>query len=484
MSTLTSTQLQQQYIAYFGRPGDPAGIKYWLSSGSGISSAREFAEKIYAQDEYKTATVGSKSTEEQVNSLYVNLFGRQADSTGLLYWTNEIEKGNLVLANVATDLIWAASNPSDGNSAQATLDADALANKVAAAEAYTAEVEASTTAILAYQAESTTPWVTGSAFSSAKTYLADIDSSTTHTASGITTTVTSMTSGSSASTGTNFTLTNDSNQTTGGADNFTGTTGDDTFLALSDAALDNGDVIDGGAGTDTLTSRFSISAAKTLNTSVKNVEVFKVDFDDGAATGEDLTVNVSGFTGLTDVVGIDGDDSATQATSASTLNFTNIADGVNLGITRGDAGLIYDFDYATITGTTDTSTLKLDTAKARNVIVAGIETVTIDTTGKSTLSELNIAAAKKLILTGSGALTVTDLDAGTNTALKTVDASAATGKINLTSFIAGDIVITGGSANDTFDVTANNIVLTTSLLVEMVLTHLLLILLKLQNFRW
>ena len=79
MSSLTATQLQQQYIAYFGRPGDPAGIKYWLSSTSGVSSAREFADKIYAQDEYKTSTVGTKSTEAQVNQLYQNLFGREAD---------------------------------------------------------------------------------------------------------------------------------------------------------------------------------------------------------------------------------------------------------------------------------------------------------------------------------------------------------------------------------------------------------------------
>ena len=69
MSTLTATQLQQQYIAYFGRPGDPAGIKYWLTPSSGISSAREFADKIYAQDEYKKTTIASKTTEEQVNSL-------------------------------------------------------------------------------------------------------------------------------------------------------------------------------------------------------------------------------------------------------------------------------------------------------------------------------------------------------------------------------------------------------------------------------
>jgi len=266
-----------------------------------------------------------------------------------------------------------------------------------------------------------------------------------------------MTAGSNVA-GNNFILTNSANQATGGADNFTGTTGDDTFLALSDAALDNGDVVDGGAGTDTLTARFAIgSTAKTLNTSVKNVEVFKVDFDDSATNPIDLTINVSGFTGLTDVVGIDGDDSRTAASNASTLNFTKIAAGVNLGITRGDANLIYDFDYASVTSTTDSATLNLDTAKAQNVVIAGIETLTVDTTGKSTLSELNAAAAKKLILTGSGNLTVTDLDPTVNSALKTVDGSAATGKLNLSNFIAGDIVVTGGSGDDTFDVTENDI---------------------------
>ena len=184
MSTLTSTQLQQQYIAYFGRPGDPAGLKYWLSSSSGISSAREFADKIYAQDEYKKSTVGTKSTEAQVNSLYQNLFGRDADAAGLVYWTTEIEAGNLALSNVAFDLIWAASNPVSTNSAQATLDAAVLSNKVAAAEAFTADVEASTSALLAYQPEAASPWKSGAAFESAVSFVTGITTSA-HTDSGV-----------------------------------------------------------------------------------------------------------------------------------------------------------------------------------------------------------------------------------------------------------------------------------------------------------
>lgn len=191
MSTLTATQLQQQYIAYFGRPGDPAGIKYWLSSASGITTEREFADKIYAQDEYKTSTVGSKSTEEQVNQLYKNLFGRSADAAGLLYWTGQIESGILSLSNIALDLITAASNPIAANSTQGALDAAALSKKVAAATAFTADVEASTDAILSYQAESTSPWKSGAAFESAQSFITGI-TTTAHTAAGVDTAVAAM----------------------------------------------------------------------------------------------------------------------------------------------------------------------------------------------------------------------------------------------------------------------------------------------------
>ena len=192
MSSLTRISLQQQYIAYFGRPGDPAGINYWLKTST-ISTPREFADKIYAQNEYKTSTVGTKSVEAQVNSLYKNLFGREADVPGLLYWTNEIEKGNLQLSNVAYDLIFAASNPLEANTAQGALDAKALANKVDAAEAFTKNLEGDTNAILAYKPTSTDPWVTGPAFASAKNFIITATSSNAPSTSDVSSAVASMT---------------------------------------------------------------------------------------------------------------------------------------------------------------------------------------------------------------------------------------------------------------------------------------------------
>ena len=148
MANATSTQLQELYVAYFGRAADPTGLDYWTEKGITTS---KFAADMYAQAEFKDA-YGSLSTESQVNQIYTNLFDRDADATGLLYWTKQIDLGNLQLAEIATHLIWAAQNNSGSED-----DKTALSNKTTAAVAYTAKVKESTSSILAYQAKSTSP---------------------------------------------------------------------------------------------------------------------------------------------------------------------------------------------------------------------------------------------------------------------------------------------------------------------------------------
>ena len=180
MTNATSTQLQELYVAYFGRAADPTGLDYWTEKG--ITTAN-FASDMYAQAEFKDA-YGSLSTESQVNQIYKNLFDREADVTGLTYWTQQINLGNLQLAEIAIHLIWAAQN----NSGSAD-DKTALTNRTNAAVAYTAEVKKTTAGILAYQAETTSPWKSGVNITEAINYLSGIDKDTAYTAAGITTSV-------------------------------------------------------------------------------------------------------------------------------------------------------------------------------------------------------------------------------------------------------------------------------------------------------
>lgn len=267
------------------------------------------------------------------------------------------------------------------------------------------------------------------------------------TGSGITENVTNP--------GSNFTLTTSTNQVTGGVDNLTGSDNNDTFIALADAALDQSDIVDGGAGTDTLKARYNLDAAsENYTASVVNVENLSIDVDDGnTAAGHALNFNVSGFTGLSNVTVTDFDSTAA---SEDTITVSNIALGTTVGVKNGDANARSTFEYSSVTGATDEATLNLEAAKADRVTIAGIETVTVNAvSGSSTLDQIKAAAATELKVTGSGNVTLTSVDAATATGLKTIDASAATGNVSVADVIAGTVTITGGSGDDTFSLGDN-----------------------------
>ena len=138
-----------------------------------------------------------------------------------------------------------------------------------------------------------------------------------------------------------------------------------------------------------------------------------------------------------------------------TANVTNLTSDVTVGIKNGDADGLYDFDYASVSGGS-TATLNVTSAKADNVTIAGIETLTVNAvSGTSTLDALTAAAATKLVVTGSGNVTLTSIAASTATALATVDASAAAGNVSVGDIIAGTVTLTGGSGGDTFSMGAN-----------------------------
>ena len=52
MTNVDSNKLQTLYIAYFGRPGDPSGINYWLSRQKELFSIREISDQLSMQEEY------------------------------------------------------------------------------------------------------------------------------------------------------------------------------------------------------------------------------------------------------------------------------------------------------------------------------------------------------------------------------------------------------------------------------------------------
>ena len=96
---ITATQIQNLYIAYFGRPAEQAGLDYWSAQADltveGLSAS--FAQ----QPEYQ-AVYGDLPREEVVAQLYQNLFGRKAEGNELGYWiaSDDISVDRMALALV------------------------------------------------------------------------------------------------------------------------------------------------------------------------------------------------------------------------------------------------------------------------------------------------------------------------------------------------------------------------------------------------
>lgn len=96
---ITASQIQNLYIAYFGRPAEQAGLDYWSTQADltveGLSAS--FAE----QPEYQ-AVYGDLPREEVVAQLYQNLFGRKAEGNELEYWiaSDDISVDRMALALV------------------------------------------------------------------------------------------------------------------------------------------------------------------------------------------------------------------------------------------------------------------------------------------------------------------------------------------------------------------------------------------------
>lgn len=125
-------QIQAVYIAFYGRPADPAGQLYWAeqldAAGGDLSSIIDaFANSSEYHDRF-----GGYDSDTLVDNLYQQAFGRSAEPAGLEYWAGELDAGHTTLGRIALDVLNGARNED-----QQTID-----NKMAVADAFTHAVSA------------------------------------------------------------------------------------------------------------------------------------------------------------------------------------------------------------------------------------------------------------------------------------------------------------------------------------------------------
>ena len=222
------------------------------------------------------------------------------------------------------------------------------------------------------------------------------------------------------------------------------TAGDDTVSGarIDDVqTLNNGDVIDLGAGEDTLTANLNAGTTAPTVTNTETVQVTAL----GIATLD--FVNITGVT--TGII---------AASSSAALTLDNIAAITPITISNTSQATTIIFNDGLLTGET-IATLNLSSVSAGIITMGGetdgdggIETINIVASGANVTGNIAFGTTATTVnVSGSGSL---DINAGAEFALVTsFDGSTATGDIDVSfadraATTTGDISVTTGSGND------------------------------------
>ena len=132
---INTNAVQRLYVAYFNRPSDPFGQAHWEAQLSATVPATQaqlttLAGGFSGSAEYAALYAG-QTNEARVNNLYLNLFGRNAETAGLAYWSGRLTAGTETFASIALQLTFSAQGA----------DATVIANRLTFSTAFTTALD-------------------------------------------------------------------------------------------------------------------------------------------------------------------------------------------------------------------------------------------------------------------------------------------------------------------------------------------------------
>ncbi len=95
--------IQGIYVALFGRPADPSGLAYFNGVTKNGADLRGIGD-LTKTSEYQSRFTGM-SNEQVVNSIYKSLFGRDGEKTGIDFFLAKLASGELTINNIAIAIL-------------------------------------------------------------------------------------------------------------------------------------------------------------------------------------------------------------------------------------------------------------------------------------------------------------------------------------------------------------------------------------------
>jgi len=421
---VNATNVQKAYIAYYGRPADPAGLNFWTTAGTSSTTMLTIMRDFGASAEF-AALYGSGTNAAFVNAIYRNVFGRNADADGLNFYVNALTNGSITRADVVFNVLNGATGA----------DATIVANKVEFATQYTTALSSNVSAYVNYDATFGIP--------QARTALSGVtaDSTAAQITASVNTSVTTVAAGSipAPTTGNTFNLT-----TT--VETVSGTAYSDTINGSVGTTFQAGDIIQGNGGNDTL-SLLANNPGGSVTAQLDSVESVNIRVITSAAL--DL-VQWSGTNTIT---------LTSESVSGSTLVLSNMADGQRVEVERGatlrldlldDSGTSDSFNVKVSNPQPSGGSIVIDGSAAAvttlNLAVSGnaSDAISVTYNGSSTRF-INISGDAN---GGSLALYLDD-QSSQNSNLSSISYAGFSGTTTTYVSASSKLAFTGGAGNDT-----------------------------------
>lgn len=411
--------IQGIYVALFGRPADPTGLAFFnaaTNNGADLTAIGDLASTAEYQDRFE-----GMNNAQIIRSIYQSLFNRDPEEAGLNFFTAALNDGSLNINNIAIGILDGAQNE----------DRTIVDAKIESANLFTASLD-TPIEIASYVGET--------AAAQGRAFLADVGT-TPKTQAQADAAVAAMVSAGAA--GNTITLSAGAtvldNTTATNADKVT-TSNNDTINTTHTNWVPGTSTIDGGFGVDTF-NLTEAESATVIADGLKNIEIFNITVD----------------AALPAIINVDNAKQLTQVwnnASANNLTVTDVALATTVGLKGNLGGNDTTFTFKGAGGTADSASLALNGAtNAGAVVIADIETLNVSNTGTSNVTTLDADAAKTVNLTGSGSLTL----GFTSTVLETLDASAFAGSLTVDVQNQANITsVLGGSGSDSITVDTNS----------------------------
>ena len=455
---ITTTQAQQLYIAYFGRPADPSGLGFW-TQGDRTNTMQQQSNAFATAPEW-TIAISGLTNDQIVNLIYINAFGRAPEPAGLRFWSDAITTNVITVGTAAYQIV--------ANAGFA--DTAIMAAKVTATMAYTTAVSASTIDSLAYN--------NPAAFASANSWLDGISTAAQASVAILPPTLIpsldAMVVASNSATST-ITLTTSFDAITFGSKTKVIGTVSDAFGGVTTQTLNWGDTIVGTGTNNTLlifdsatlggTNLAGVTLSGVQTVQVQNtVGIANKTYDFAAITGvttvqnENSVVNaVTRFTDLTagTVVSVSG---ASSGAGTTQFTYASASSPITVNLNGGLTAIQTIINIGASTATTATL---ISTGGVNGMATNGqLAKADINLTGSAgTLTTLNVNATTDIYATlnpddftaTGAALTVTgsatSVFLGKNGVYRTIDASGLFGGLTVNAS-ATLTIFKGGLGND------------------------------------